>query len=149
MLVSNRLAIALLVTLTCAFQFVQDSNAQHAESGGKGEGFWQLLKTPFSVPDVPNYTGQTTFVGGLMYPNKKGGPTVSMHYRVRETPDQVIEWYEEALKAYRWVGRKAPVTNKGRSYEASKGNSSVTISASECSVPGFRTDLRMSCKIAR
>ncbi|MCW5823034.1 MAG: hypothetical protein KIT34_09545 [Cyanobacteria bacterium TGS_CYA1] len=149
MLVSTRLAISLLVAFACAFQFVPRSDAQHADSGGKGEGFWQLLKAPMNVPEVPNYTGQTTFVGGLMYPNKKGGPTVSMHYRVRETPDQVIEWYEEALKAYKWVGRKAPVTNKGRSYEAFKGNSSVTISASDCAVKGFRTDLRMSCKIAR
>jgi len=149
MLASNRLALALIVSLGCAFQFVPGTIAQHSESGGQGEGFWQLLKAPISIPEVPSYTGQTTFVGGLMYPNKKGGPTVSMHYRVRETPDQVIEWYEEALKAYKWVGRKSPVTNKGRSYEASKGNSSVTISTSDCTMPGFRTDLRMSCKIAR
>ncbi len=149
MLAQKRMTFALIIALGCIFQFIANSDAQHAESGGKGEGFWQLLKAPISVPEVPNYTGQTSFVGGLMYPNKKGGPTVSMHFRVRETPDQVIEWYEEALKAYKWVGRKAPVTNKGRSYEASKGNSSVTISASECNVQGFRSDLRMSCKIAR
>lgn len=149
MIDSKRLAIAFMVALGCATQFVPGSNAQHSESGGKGEGFWQLLKTPFNVPDVPSYTGQATFVGGLMYPNKKSGPTVSMHYRVRETPDQVIEWYQEALKAYKWVGRKAPVTNKGRSYEAFKGNSSITISANDSTTPGFRTELRMNCKIAR
>lgn len=149
MLAQKRMALALIFALGCIFQFLPGSDAQHAESGGKGEGFWQLLKAPISVPDVPNYTGQTLFVAGLMYPNKKGGPTVSMHYRVRETPEQVIEWYEEALKAYKWVGRKAPVTNKGRSFEASKGNSSVTISASDCKAQGYRTDLRMSCKIAR
>lgn len=140
---------ALILGFSCLFS-VHDVMAQHADSGGQGQAFWQLLKTPISLPDIPQYSGQAQFVSGLMYPNKPGGPTVSLQYRAREAPDTVITWYEEALKAYKWVGRRAPQNSTGgRVYEASKGKSSITVTAADSRVRGFLTEFKISCKVSR
>ena len=77
--------------------------AQRAESGGTGEGAWQLLKQPMDLPDLPRYTGAgTQFVEGLMYPNKPGGAAITMIYHAKEVPDVVRDWYGDALASYQW-----------------------------------------------
>ncbi len=145
----KKIVFALVLSFFCTLNPGLQVSAQHADSGGTGQGFWQLLKQPITLPDIPQYSGQAQFVSGLMYPNKIGGPTVSMQFRAREAPDTVLEWYQEALKAYKWVGRKAPATNRGRSYEAFKGKSTITISVNDCNFQGFRTNFKLSCKVAR
>lgn len=146
----QKISISLALVFLCfAFFSLNQAMAQHADSGGEGQGFWQLLKQPISIPDVPQYSGQAQFVSGLMYPNKPGGPTVSMQYRAREAPDTVIAWYEEALKAYKWIGRKPPAASRGRTYEASKGASSITVTVNDSTVRGFLSDIKLSCKVSR
>lgn len=150
-MLKRKFSICAALLLSCLFlSSAYVVMAQHADSGGQGQAFWQLLKTPITLPDVPQYSGQAQFISGLMYPNKPGGPTVSLQYRAREAPDTVIAWYEEALKAYKWMGRRVPQNSTGgRVYEASKGQSSITVTATDCRVRGFLTDFKLSCKVAR
>jgi len=120
--------------------------AQRAESGGTGEGAWQLLKQPMDLPDVPRYSGAgAQFIEGLMYPNKPGGAAISLTYRVKEAPDAVLGWYQDALANYQWkMGQsKDPNMLKG-----SHGRNGVTVTVTPTKQKGFRTDLRISYKIS-
>jgi hypothetical protein len=123
--------------------------AQRAESGGTGEASWRLLKAPMDLPDVPRYTGAgTEFSEGLLYPNKPGGAAVSMTYRAKEAPDVVLSWYEDALKNYQWK-TKTKGTGANAVISGMHGNNGITVTVSPTKARGFRTDLRISYKLAR
>lgn len=122
--------------------------AQRAESGGTGEATWRLLKQPMDLPDVPRYTGAgTEFAEGLMYPNKPGGAAVSMTYRIKETPDVVIHWYEDALKNYQW---KTKTSGNGAHsiVTGQHGGNNITVTVTPAKSRGFRTECRISYKLS-
>lgn len=122
--------------------------AQAADRGGTGEGAWQVLREPVQLPDFPAYSGKATFNGGLMYPNKQGGPAIGLRYSAREDPESILGWYEEALKSYKWAVNRQRGVVPG-SVTATKGGSSCVVQASPSRKPGFATDLYINFKWAR
>ena len=123
--------------------------AQHSESGGTGEAAWQLLKQPLDLPDLPKYGGHAEFIDGLMYPNKPGGPAVTLHYKVKEAPSEVLNWYADALKNYQWILDRGRQTANSTSVSGKHGKNGCTITVSHCKEKGYPCDLRISFKITR
>jgi hypothetical protein len=121
--------------------------AQRSEAGGTGEGAWQLIHRPMDLPNLPQYTGTgATFVEGLMYPNKPGGAAISLTYQAKEAPDVVMSWYEEALVNYHWKVSKAK-SEKG-AVMAVNGDNGVTINVKPAKSKVYRTDLKITFKLA-
>ncbi|MBX9666820.1 MAG: hypothetical protein K2X93_04340 [Candidatus Obscuribacterales bacterium] len=158
------MAIALLVTIAiasiasaeqrCASRaLVVNQNqryiAQRAESGGTGEGAWQILRRPMDLPDLPKYTGQQPeFVEGLIYPNKTGGAAISMNYRAKETPEVVLQWYVDALKNFQWKLDPMP-RDEHTAVRATHGKNGISVNVSPANkTKGFRTDIRISFKLS-
>lgn len=122
--------------------------AQRTESGGTGEGAWRLIKKPMDLPNLPQYTGAgATFVEGLMYPNKPGGAAISLTYRAKEAPDVVMSWYEEALANYHWKIQKIKAENANLT--AFNGDNGVTVAVRPAKLKAFRTDIKITFKLAR
>lgn len=121
--------------------------AQRAESGGTGEGAWQLIHRPMDLPNLPPYTGTgATFVEGLMYPNKPGGAAISLTYRAKETPDVVMAWYEEALTNYHWKMGKTKADNGA--VTAVNGDNGVSILTQPSKAKGYKSDIKITFKLA-
>jgi hypothetical protein len=122
--------------------------AQASDRGGTGEGAWQVLREPVQLPDFPAYSGKATFNGGLMYPNKRGGPAIGLRYSAREDPESILGWYEDALKSYKWAVNRQRGVVPG-SVTATKGGSSCVVQAAPSRKPGFGTELYINFKWAR
>ncbi|MDZ4832463.1 MAG: hypothetical protein SGJ27_01555 [Candidatus Melainabacteria bacterium] len=120
--------------------------AQRSESGGTGEGAWQLLHRPPDLPNLPSYTGTgAQFAEGLMYPNKPGGAAISVTYRAKESPDTVRGWYEDALANYHWKVQKS---NDHNLLMASNGPNNVTVKVTPSKGKVYKTDLKITFKLA-
>lgn len=57
------------------------------------------LTEPVDFPNVPRYPGKAVFLRGFRCPDEQ---YVGMTLGVNEAPDQVKQWYEDALKTYSW-----------------------------------------------
>jgi hypothetical protein len=61
------------------------------------------LKIPVDLVDMPPYGGhKVTFVVGTMFPQVKGGPSVTMEFSTRDEPKRVLDWYKQAFQQYQW-----------------------------------------------
>lgn len=123
--------------------------AQHADSGGTGEAAWQLMKRPMDLPDLPKYTGQAEFVEGLMYPNKPGGPAIVMKFRAKEEPDSVLSWYSDSLKQFTWKLEGSHSGKNITSIKAQHGKNGCSILVLPAKDKIWKTDLRISYKLAK
>jgi hypothetical protein len=115
-----------------------------AQKGGHGEGSWEVLKAPVSLPELPTYTGQQPrFGGGLIYPDKEGGPSIGMRFSLKEDPDTVSGWYREVLKSYKWT--IMPSSNRDLNITAiSNKGSTCTITINASAQAGYRTNLNIN-----
>ncbi len=122
--------------------------AQAAERGGQGEGAWQLLREPMELPGLPAPTG-FQYKSGLMYPNKKGGPSIGMRYVTQQDPSTAASRYREALRDSQWNVRPAVSGSKGLVISASKGKNSCQITVSGSNDPAFPTMIYISYQMGR
>lgn len=65
------------------------------------------LKQKVSCPNLPEYTGKSKFINGLVYRNwhdakSKQGPAYVMCFNAKETPEQVHDWWLNSMRQYRW-----------------------------------------------
>ncbi len=63
------------------------------------------LKEKVSVPELPEYTGKSKYLHGLIYPSStdnKKGPTYVMVFNTKESENQVRDWWLNSLRQYRW-----------------------------------------------
>ncbi|MBA4077833.1 MAG: hypothetical protein C0508_22585, partial [Cyanobacteria bacterium PR.023] len=63
------------------------------------------LKEKVSLPNLPEYTGKSKYLHGLVYtPNgkEKQGPTYVMCFNAKESIPQVRDWWLNSLRQYRW-----------------------------------------------
>lgn len=134
------------LVLACLVIFSQAAFAQRAEKGGTGTAAWQLIKQPMTLPDLPSYSGQATFLHGLMYPNKPGGPAINMMFKTKEAPGTVLGWYKDTLKGYNWTIKPDKNDNAVR---ATKGKNGVIINVGASKTPGFLGELKISYKLSR
>lgn len=62
------------------------------------------LKKPVDLQDMPAYAGKKPqFVGGTLFPNVKGGASVTMQLSVHESPKDVLRWYQDQFAANNWT----------------------------------------------
>lgn len=115
-----------------------------AQKGGVGEGSWEVLKAPVALPELPEFTGyQPRFSGGLMYPQKEGGPSIGLRYNLKEDPETVSDWYRNVLKSYKWTIMPSAKRDLNLTAVSSKG-STCTISVNGSSQTGYKTDLSIT-----
>ncbi len=62
----------------------------------------QNLDQEIALPNVPSYTGKQVFMNGVTYPNAKAGPGYYLTYNTEHTPQQVRDWWSNALKVDPW-----------------------------------------------
>ncbi len=61
-----------------------------------------MLKDKVDLPDLPAYTGKARFVTGSVENSSKGGPKYSFCFEADEKKDQILEWYENVFRMYKW-----------------------------------------------
>ncbi|MCC7528003.1 MAG: hypothetical protein IT342_05735 [Candidatus Melainabacteria bacterium] len=62
------------------------------------------LRDKVDLPDLPSYTGKAKFVSGTVEQGAKGGPRYSMVFESEEPQSQVIDWYDNVFRMYKWNG---------------------------------------------
>lgn len=61
------------------------------------------LKDKVSLEGIPEYTGKSKFVNGLVYEKVgKQGANYVMTFNVKETKSQVKDWYQGVFQMYKW-----------------------------------------------
>ncbi len=92
------------------------------------------------LPDFPQYSGQSEFISGFICPNAKGGVQITYNISVRENKQTVLQWYQDALRVYKWDLRKPNST----AVSATKGGTYVNIMVSPASRSGMLSDIMIS-----
>lgn len=98
------------------------------------------------LPDMPQYSGQSEFVNGIIAPGASGGAAVTYEIAVRESKDVVVYWYREALKSYKWTACGDQAAN---SVTANKGSNYVQIVVSNSGRANFPTQIMISYRAGR
>ena len=60
------------------------------------------LRDKVDLPDLPTYTGKAKFVSGTVEQGAKGGPRYSMVFEAEEPQNQVVDWYDNVFRMYKW-----------------------------------------------
>ena len=105
----------------------------------------QRLTKPIDVADLPKYNGKgVLFVTGTMFPNVKGGPSVTMQFSVKEEPATVLQWYKDVLAQNKW-SMLDNMSGK-TSLAAMKSNNICQVMTLGATKPGARCDLLIRYK---
>ncbi|MBC7996726.1 MAG: hypothetical protein IAF58_02215 [Leptolyngbya sp.] len=64
------------------------------------------LKDKVDLPDLPSYTGKAKFTNGYVESDAKGGPRYSMSFSAQEPEGQILDWYENVFRMYKWKNIK-------------------------------------------
>ncbi len=62
----------------------------------------QTMNSAVALPNVPDYSGEQVFMTGMAYPHNQGSPGYFMVFNTRHKPDQVKEWWVNALRMHKW-----------------------------------------------
>ena len=60
------------------------------------------LRDKVDLPDLPAFTGKAKFVTGTIEQSSKGGPRYQMTFEAEEPQAQVIDWYDNVFRMYKW-----------------------------------------------
>ena len=101
---------SLMLSATAALLLLSPGQAALAQGGVSPAqplvaGAPDALKQKVQLPNLPEYTGKSRFLNGLVYnniANNKQGPAYVMCFNAKETGDQVRDWWLNSLRAYRW-----------------------------------------------
>ncbi|PZM83288.1 MAG: hypothetical protein DKT66_09010 [Candidatus Melainabacteria bacterium] len=99
----------------------------------------QKLTQMVDLPEVPQYTGQMTFVAGTYFPNAKSGASITMKVRTMEYAGAVKDWYSAALQQSGWKIEQA-MSNE-HTVAAWKGKQLIQVIVNEPSHNRFRADV--------
>lgn len=75
------------------------------------------LKDKVDLPDMPAYTGKAKFVTGTVEQSAKGGPRYSMVFEAEEPQSQVIDWYDNVFRMYKWTGIQKSTSSVSASHK--------------------------------
>lgn len=100
---ANPRALVVILTTACAILFSQaDVSAQNNDPSVS-----QNLTSAPELPDIPPYTGKDfKFKSGTVQPNARGGPVYVVRLDVKEPKNQVIDWYDNVFRMYKWKHEK-------------------------------------------
>lgn len=99
-------ALMLLPVLCPQISFSQNTPAGYrkqayplnAEEGHKVDA----LKEKVDLPDLPAYSGKSKFVGGYVEAGAKGGTRYDMTFEAEESESQILDWYDNVFRMYKW-----------------------------------------------
>ncbi len=85
------------------FQFIRQ--APKKKYVNDNEFVPDTLKQPPDLPFLPPYSGQSQpkFDNLLVFKKKRNGPGYTETFHVKETPQQVMDFYKNAFRDNRWV----------------------------------------------
>lgn len=75
------------------------------------------LKDKVDLPDLPAYTGKSRFTNGYVESDAKGGPRYSMIFTAAEPEGQILDWYENVFRMYKWKGIKRDASSVSGSHK--------------------------------
>jgi len=145
----NSIAKTSLVLITTLLS-CQAVNAQQYKASQQAdqnpEYKFQQLKSYQQLPDLPQYSGQAEFKHGVVYPQARGGISVTYNLQAREDKQTVLRWYQDALKIYHWnmSSEQAP-----DSVHAAKGGASVEVMATQSAHRGYGSDIFITYRSTR
>lgn len=96
------------------------------------------LMSPLPFPDVPVYTGQARFVSGDQEDDNNGN-NLRQTWRIKETREQAVDWYKNALSSAGWK-----VTAGRGTVSGTKKGAAVMIFVNEIPMgDNFRSEMMM------
>lgn len=115
------------------------SGSQQTPTRSATEFQSQTLTQMVELPELPQYTGQMTFVTGTCFPYAKSGSSYTMKLRTLEFQESVRDWYQASLEQTGWKIEKAMCN--GKTVAAWKGKLLVQIIVMPPSHQRFRSDV--------
>ncbi len=115
------------------------SSSQQSPTRSVTEFQSQTLTQMVELPELPQYTGQMTFVTGTCFPYAKSGSSYTMKLRTLEFQESVRDWYQASLEQTGWKIEKAMCN--GKTVAAWKGKLLVQIIVMPPSHQRFRSDV--------
>lgn len=115
------------------------SSSQQTPTRSVTEFQSQTLTQMVELPELPQYTGQMTFVTGTCFPYAKSGSSYTMKLRTLEFQESVRDWYQASLEQTGWKIEKAMCN--GKTVAAWKGKLLVQIIVMPPSHQRFRSDV--------
>jgi hypothetical protein len=107
----------------------------------------EKLTAPITFPEVPLYTGQSKFLSGLRYPNDTTGRRMTMTVGVMEEPNQILDWYRQSLKLYKWT--IVPQSPESQQVSAVKDGNTFSVMINPSRTAGCRTVVVLNYKYAK
>jgi hypothetical protein len=96
-------------------------------------------------PGLPAYSGQTKFEKGSEQDQENGGITYQVRFLVKETPEEVRDWYANAFRMYQWK----PHTNSRVCVCATyKDGNMCTVLINATKRAGFKSLINLSYNVA-
>ncbi|HEY9773253.1 MAG TPA: hypothetical protein V6C81_05540 [Planktothrix sp.] len=96
------------------------------------------LREPVQLQDLPAFTGHATFVNGHVH-ESDNGPSWLMTFKVKESPQQVMEWYRNVLRMQQWNIKQST----SDTICATKKNSQCTIAVNNFRTKEYQTHLEI------
>lgn len=93
-----------------------------------------------AVPGLPNYPGQVKFLMGTRSPNTNGGAYIALHYSAKEEQKDIIDWYLQAARNYKWNIDRRDGTVSSIMLNNSAG-AICTIGVTNPTTTGYRSDI--------
>ena len=120
-------------------------NHQQALNRSAYEFQHQTLTQMVELPELPQYSGQMSFVNGTYFPNAKSGASYTLKMRAIESQQAVRDWYKAALQQSGW--KLETVMCSEHTVAAWKGKVLVQVIVDKPSHARFRSDvlLRYRC----
>jgi hypothetical protein len=97
------------------------------------------LREPMELADLPRFSGHSLFMGGHLR-TTDSGEAVEMAFRVKESVDQVRDWYGNVLRMGQWK----IVTDKGDLLSGKKNDNTCTVTVNPSKNKEYPTVLQIS-----
>lgn len=105
-----------------------------------------VLQSAVSLPNLPNYTGQSKFLAGTIAQHARGGTYYIEKFSVREAAGAVMAWYDVALKMNKWNVDSGSQSSLSLSATDQLGDTCEVITAPP-TTPGYKADLIIQFKM--
>jgi hypothetical protein len=141
------LTLALVVPIGCTWLCSPVVLGQNNNQQRPGPAIWGKaptqpevrLREPMELADLPKFSGHAVFLGGHLR-TTGNGDAVLMSFKVKESPDQVRDWYSNVLHMGQWK----VMTDKEDIISARKNDNTCTVSVSSAKNREYPTALSIS-----
>jgi hypothetical protein len=100
----------------------------------------EKLTQKVSMNGLPEYSGKQTFIGGRLNQTPIG-PQYQEQFIAVEQPNQIVDWYKNALSGYKW---EIVDSDASRVHAKKPDGSSITVTVSPFKSPQGRSFVKIS-----